>query len=206
MNSNPFRKIGLTGGVASGKTAVADLLRAAGLIVINLDEIGRELTENDPNVQARLGQILGGGVYENSFFDRRKAREILFADAAKRKEVEAVLHPKIEEEFERRAQKAREHSQKLVICEAALLMEAGVDKKLDAIVLVSAPEDLRTRRVLERDQIGAVLAEKMIRTQLRDTDRPAQRSSFAIENTGSLADLSIKVTELLADWKDRGWL
>ena len=107
---------------------------------------------------------------------------------------------------EKRAQKARQTGQKLVVCEAALLMEAGIDKKLDALVLVSAPENLRSRRMIERDRMGAVLAEKMIRTQLKDQDRPHSHHAFSIENTGSLADLSIKVTELLLEWKERGWL
>ena len=201
-----FRKVGLTGGIASGKSTVAELFKGIGITVINLDELGRTLTDGFPDVQKKLGSILGTGVYENGHFDRLKAREALFANAEKRKAVEAYLHPLIEIEFNKHAAAAQDRGEKLVICEAALLMEVGLDKRLDALVLVSAPEAMRSQRVVDRDRIGAVLAQKMIRTQLKDTDRAHTQNTFSIENTGSLADLSIKVSEIQEKWKLRGWL
>lgn len=201
-----FRKVGLTGGIASGKSTVAELFRGIGLTVINLDDLGRTLTDQSAEVQKTLGAILGAGVYDQGRFDRAKAREALFADATKRKQVEAYLHPLIEKEFEKLASAAQARGEKLVICEAALLMEVGLDKRLDALVLVSAPESVRSQRVVDRDQIGAVLAQKMIRTQLRDVDRTVGQNTFSIENTGSLADLSLKVSEIQEEWKNRGWL
>ncbi len=206
MVSLKFKQIGLTGGVASGKSSVAELFRNAGISVINLDEVGRELTDQQPAVQHKLGQLLGPGVYENGQFNRTKAREALFTDRVKRKAVEEYLHPLILAEFERRAAQAKLNGEKMVICEAALLMETGTDKKLDGLVLVSAPESIRSQRVVDRDRIGAVLAEKMIRTQLRDADRSPEQNTFAIENNGSLADLSFKVSEIIDEWKRRSWL
>jgi dephospho-CoA kinase len=153
-----------------------------------------------------LGKILGGDAYQNGALDRAKAREILFSDADKRRAVEALLHPRIAREFERQADKAKAEGHPLVICEAALLMEAGIDKQLDGLILVSAPEALRTGRVVERDRIGAVLAQKMIRAQLKDADRPKSHTTISIQNDGSLADLSMKVADLLQDWRNAGWL
>ena len=173
---------------------------------MNLDAIGRELTTNDSGLQEKLGAILGEDVYRNGVFDRAKARDVLFADANKRRAVEAVLHPRIHEEFEKRAAAAKAAGEKLVICEAALLMEAGTDKRLDGLILVQAPETLRTTRVVERDQIGAVLAQQMIRAQLKDADRKKTRQTIVLENGGSLADLSLKVTEIVNEWKSSGWL
>ncbi len=181
-------------------------MRAADIPVFNLDEIGRELTASDSKLQETLGAILGPEIYREGIFDRAKARDVLFGDAQKRKAVEAVLHPRIQEEFEKRAAVARANGEKLVICEAALLMEAGIDKRLDGLILVQAPESLRSTRVVERDRIGAALAQQMIRAQLKDGDRQKTRQTIVVENVGSLADLSLKVTEILSEWKGLGWI
>ncbi len=174
--------------------------------MLNLDAIGRELTTNDRRLQEALGKILGNDSFRNGVFDRAKARDVLFADAEKRKAVEAVLHPRISEEFNKRATAAHAAGSRLVICEAALLMETGIDRRLDGLILVSAPESVRTTRVVERDRIGAALAQSMIRSQLKDTDRQKTRQTIVIENSGSLADLSLKVTEILNEWKSSGWI
>jgi dephospho-CoA kinase len=196
--------IGLTGGVASGKSSVASLLAAAGVTVLDLDRIGRELTDNDPQVIQAIAALCGPEVAPDGRLDRAKVREAIFADADKRKRLEALLHPLIWAEFLRRKDEAARAGAKLVICEAALLAETGIDKKLDGLVVVTAHEPLREERIVRRDNISAELAGKMIRAQLREP--PAHGSLIVIENHGSLAELAIQVGKLIDGWRARGLL
>lgn len=206
MTQARLRRIGLTGGVGSGKSCVADLFREAGVTVVNLDQVGRELTDSDPRIQAAMRDICGPSVVgPDGKIDRAKVREVIFADSESRRKLEAVLHPLIWERFEVLAREAAQAGKKIVVCEAALLIEAGIHKKLDGLILVSAPEEVRVQRIVDRDRISAILAEKMIRTQLKDSEKRAQ-TTVVIENKGSMADLSLKVQEVLDGWRAQGLL
>ena len=202
--SPKLTRIGLTGGMGSGKSCVALLLRQAAIAVLDLDQIGRELTNTDPRILAKIQALFSKAVVTpEGKLDRHKVKEIIFSDTASRQALEAFLHPLIWESFIARTEELAKQGKRLVICEAALLIESGIHKKLDGLILVTAPEEVRRQRVIDRDRVTALLAEKMIRTQLKDTEkhRPA---TVVIENKGSLADLALRVQELLETWRAEG--
>jgi dephospho-CoA kinase len=198
-------RIGLTGGVGSGKSSVAELLREAGVDVVNLDILGREVTESSSDLAEKIAAICGPAVLRDGRLDRNAVREVIFADPAKRVALERLLHPLIWSEFQRRCDDITRAGRKLVVCEAALLVESGLHKDLDGLVLVSAPETARKQRVMDRDRINALLAEKMIRSQLGEEER-RRPATIVIENNGSLGELAFKVSELLDGWRAKGWV
>lgn len=199
-----FCRVGLTGGVGSGKSEVAALFKEEGVPVLNLDTIGRELTNSDTGIVLRIGEICGLEVVTDGKLDRARVREILFSDREKRRRVEAFLHPIIWQRFQEECDVLRERGKKMVICEAALLVESGLHRELDRLILVTAPEDMRRERVMTRDKVTANLAEKMIRAQIADDDRPKMPKTILVENDGPKDILKRKVQDIVIGWKSEG--
>jgi dephospho-CoA kinase len=197
--------IGLTGGVAAGKSTVANLLEDRGMTVLNLDKIGHELMERDPRVAAELKKICGDSIIEGGAVVRSKVREILFASDEKKRAIEAYLHPLIWTIFLDRAKQAQAQGKKAVICEAALLIEGGVERQMTDLVVVVATENVRKQRLISRDLISPFLAAQMIQSQVDDSTR-RDHATVLIENNGSLKDLQEQVDALYDRWKEKGWI
>jgi dephospho-CoA kinase len=198
-----MRMWGLTGGIASGKSLVARFFEEEGIPVIDADQIARELSaEGGPAstaIQARFGTS-----------DRRKLREQLFgpdADPQARKDLEAILHPLIQAESLRRARKMAEKSghpdDYVLLYEAALLVETGRYRELEGLIVVSAPEELRQARLMERDRLAPELAAKMIAAQATEAQRRAA-ATVLIENAGTVEELREQVRQTCAQlWPKR---
>lgn len=185
---------------------MSKLLATRGISVIDLDQLGRELSEQSPEVAREIARICGAEVLQaDGQLDRTRVRTIIFSSPELRKQLERYLHPLIWKEFERRALEAEKAGARIVVCEAALLMETGLQVQLDETIVVTAPEDERSRRVMTRDRITMALAEKMIRSQMRDLERTETRIAV-VENHGSLADLAIQVDDLVERWRSMGRL
>lgn len=196
-----FHRVGLTGGVGAGKSEVAKLLTAAGVPVVNLDEIGRALTENDPALSQKINEICG---LPGDALDRKRLREVLFADREVRAAVEGLLHPLILGKFEAEAERLRAAGEKLVVCEAALLVESGLHSALDELIVVAAPEGLRKQRLMDRDKIGAELAQKILGAQASE-ERKRALAGYVIDNDKDVGHLKRQVNGLLARWSAAGW-
>jgi dephospho-CoA kinase len=201
----PLVRIGLTGGIASGKSTVASLFKKRGLKVINLDTVGRNLVEESPSLGVKLSEICGAHVLSGGTLNRQALREHLFSHPESRAAVEALLHPLVWEAFEKEANKAQAAGKKLVVCEAALILEAGLEKHLDELVVVLASAEARLKRVQSRDGIDAGLAAQMIGAQVDDAHR-RKAATHVIDNSGDPAALTDQVDALLAGWKKKGYL
>jgi dephospho-CoA kinase len=195
---NPSIEIwGLTGGIASGKTAVARFLEEAGLNVIDADQISRELSQEGgrafPLIVKRFGTA-----------DRAKLRKIVFDDPKARKDLEAILHPMIGEESRRRMQEAASKLGKKArfIYEATLIIEAGRLGELQGLIVVEAPLESRIAWLKARDGTDENSARKILNAQLSDEQRRAH-ADHVIANTGSLADLKAATLALA---KKLGWI
>lgn len=199
--SAPFHRIGLTGGIGAGKTEVAKLLKAAGIPVVNLDDVGRELTANDPLLSQKINQICG---IDGSVLDRKRVREVMFADEEVRATVEGVLHPLILEAFEKEARRARDAGKPLIVCEAALLVESGLHTALDELVVVAAPERIRKERLMARDRIDSALADKIFGAQISE-NKKRSIAGYIVENDKDRAHLERQVSALIGRWKSAGW-
>lgn len=187
-------RIGLTGGIASGKSTVSRLFAALGVPIIDSDEIARDVVAPGTAGLAAIVARFGAGVLQaDGSLDRRRLREIVFADAAARRDLEAITHPAIREEMDRRSARAGGAYQLLAI---PLLVEGGRARgRVDRVLVVDCDEDLQVRRVMARDgsteaQARAVLAAQASRAQRRAV------ADDVIVNDGDLAALRDQVEAL----------
>lgn len=191
---------GLTGGIASGKTRVAEVFKKSGLPVIDADQISRDLSAPGgaahDAILARFGTV-----------DRQKLREQVFQNAAARADLERILHPLIRSETYRRILEAaskhpkRSSSNPLrVIYEAALLIETGRYRDLHGLIVVEADEATRRARISQRDaltdeQVSAVLSSQT------DDERRRAAADIVLTNSGTLPELDRQVQKVLAQWR-----
>jgi dephospho-CoA kinase len=186
-------RIGLTGGIGSGKTSVANLFAARGVPVIDTDAIAHELVEPGQRALAEIAARFGLDLLdETGRLDRAILRERVFADAGQRKALEAILHPRIHAEMERRLAQTYTPYGLLVI---PLLFEADWQDRVDRVLVVDVPVELQRMRVAARDrldprQIDAILAVQATR------ERRRAGADDVIDNSGDAAALERQVEAL----------
>ena len=191
-------RIGLTGGIASGKTTVANLFAARGATVLDTDVIAREVVEPGRPALGSLVRALGAGILAaDGRLDRAELRRRLFEDAALRREVESILHPAIIAELERRALAAGGPYQLFVI---PLLVENRFMSIVDRILVVDCPEEQQLRRLMARDGETREAAERMLAAQATREQRLAAADDV-IDNGGDTADLPAQVAALDARYR-----
>ena len=190
----PFR-VALTGGIASGKSTVANLFAARGIPVIDTDLIAREVVEPGQPALAEIVETFGPGVLDaDGRLDRPHLREKIFADPADRSRLEAILHPAIRRTMERQSLQAATLGpyQVLVI---PLLAEGGRSDHVDRVLVVDVPESHQIERLVVRDKVSQDHAAAALRAQATRATRLAIADDV-IENTGSIGDLQSQVAVL----------
>ena len=186
-------RVGLTGGIASGKTTVASLFAARGAAVLDTDVIAREVVEPGRPALAALVASQGGGVLDREGrLDRAVLRDRLFGDEAVRREVEGILHPAILAELERQSKTAGGPYQVFVI---PLLVEAKLRHVVDRVLVVDCPEEDQLRRLAARDGESRADAARMLASQATRAERLAAADDV-IDNGGKTADLPAQVDRL----------
>ena len=192
MKAAPFR-VALTGGIASGKSTVADLFAAHGVPVIDTDVIAREVVEPGRPALALVAEAFGADVLDAAgHLDRKRMRERIFADPAAKRRLEAILHPAIRAEMERQSQAAGGPYQLLVI---PLFAEGGRRDHVDRVLLVDVPEELQVERVMLRDGVSHGQALASLNAQATRAQRLAMADDV-LPNTGCVDDLRERVGEL----------
>lgn len=186
-------RIGLTGGVASGKTTVASLFAARGAVVLDTDQIAREVVEPGKPALAALAKALGGDILDrDGKLDRGALRQRLFADGAMRRRVEAILHPEILAELERQSHAVPGPYQVFVI---PLLVESHLERVVDRILVVDCPEEDQVRRLMARDGESRERALAMLRAQASRQERLAVADDV-VDNGGDSGALPAQVAAL----------
>ncbi len=189
----PRLSIGLTGGIASGKSTVAERFRELGVPVIDADEAARAVVApGQPglaHVVARFGNRILGPSGE---LDRRKLREIVFADAQSRRDLEAILHPLIRAEMARLAEAV---SGPYLVMAIPLLVEGGSRAGLDRTLVVDLDEQTQVARVMSRDSSSETEARAILAAQASRADRLAIADDI-LENSGSVDELRAAVDRL----------
>jgi dephospho-CoA kinase len=194
MTAAPFR-VALTGGIASGKTTVADLFAALGVPVIDTDLIARQVVEPGQPALAEVVAVFGPDVLgADGRLDRRRLRDIIFADPTARRRLEAILHPAIRAQMERESRAAAGAYQLLVI---PLLTEGGRRDHVDRVLLVDVPEELQIQRLMWRDRVSHEQAQASLNAQATRAERLAVADDI-VRNTGRPDDLRARVAELHA--------
>jgi dephospho-CoA kinase len=183
--------VGLVGRAGSGKSAVAGALAADGAIVIEADLVGHEVTDRDPEVRAALAREYGDDIYRpDGRLDRERVAARVFRDPAARSRLDLLVHPRLVARLEARLGELRARGARgVVVLDAALLLEWGLERGCDAVVAVTAPEAEQVRRLVRGR--GWTEAEARSRLLAQRTDEAfCAAADVTLDNSGSIEDLA----------------
>ena len=176
-------KVGITGSFGAGKTLVAGMFKARGASVIDADALAHGLLKNDAACIRAIRKVFGSGVVGKSGVDRAKLGKIVFDDPQALKALEAVVHPRLERLIIQAIRKARS---RVVVLDAAILIEAGWHTMMDTVVLVKARSDVQLRRVTARTGLSRADVLKRIRRQM-PLGKKRKFADHIIDNSGAAA-------------------
>lgn len=179
MNSK--LKIGITGGIGSGKSFVCRLFSQLGIPIYYADDRAKELIATDVSLRERIVQLLGSEALTENGLDKAYVAKRVFAEKPLLEQLNAIIHPVVTEDFEKWVEN---QSAPFVLKEAAILVETGSYKQLDKLILVTAPEEIRIERVLKRDKITREEVLQRMRNQFPDEEK-IPVADFVIENDGT---------------------
>ncbi|MFV8339254.1 dephospho-CoA kinase [Flavobacterium sp. LB3P21] len=188
--------IGLTGGIGSGKTTIANYFKSFGIPLYIADDEARKIMQSSEITEA-IKNVFGDTVFENEKLNREELAKIVFNNPEKLEKLNKIVHPAVKKHFE---QWLLQHTEApYVIYEAAILFESGSYKNCDLIITVTAPVESRIQRVIERDKTTRELVLKRINAQWTDEQR-ISKSDFIIENT-SIETTKLEVVKILKTLK-----
>lgn len=182
--------VGLTGGIASGKSTVSNYFREFGAEVLDADVVAKELSEKEENV-AKIIEIFGNDILdENGNISRKKMRERAFLEKDKLKQLNELLHPQVIEVFKNKRENTKEDE--IVIFDIPLLFEAGMENLCDTVIVVYISKRVQLERMMKRDRHGIDLAERIIESQMSMSDK-IDKADIIINNNCTLEDLKNNV-------------
>jgi dephospho-CoA kinase len=156
-------KVGLTGGIGSGKTTVCNVFEHLGIPVYHADIHARILSDADDDIKKALQNLFGEDIYTRSGLNRKKISELIFVDTEMLQKVNAIIHPKVMKHFN---EWMNEHTgMNYIIHEAAILFESGMNLLFNKIITVAAPEEIRIGRIIKREGMTEVSVKNIIRNQ-----------------------------------------
>ena len=191
--------IGLTGGVACGKSSAVAYFIKYGATVIDADKISKEVSESKQIIDEICRQF-GKDVASAGKLERKKLAKIVFGDKEKLEKLNSIMHPPIIEKIKAEIEKNRE--KKLVIVDIPLLYEVGFEKYMDKVIVVSAPFEIQLSRLLARDNRDYETAVAMIKSQMPLSEK-RKKADIVIENGGTKEELGDKVYETLMVLSDK---
>jgi dephospho-CoA kinase len=181
-----MKKIGLTGGIGSGKSYVAEVFRHLGVPVFNSDDEARRIQETDQPVRNAIAAAFGDVFQADGKLDRKKLASVVFADRQKLQQLNAIVHPAVGKAFVRFC--TLHVAKPYVIKEAAIIFELGLDEQMDGTILVSAPEKVKIERVMHRDSVTESEVRARMQKQWSDEEKK-ERADYFIDNDGQKAIL-----------------
>jgi dephospho-CoA kinase len=193
-----LKLVGLTGGIACGKSIVSGMLREMGVPVIDADQIARDVVRPGEPAHKRIVREFGPNILnDDRTIDRERLGALVFADAERRRRLEGITHPEIFRAIAQEVQRLRsERHAKLVVVDAALLFESGLAGSLDHNIVVTAPERIQIGRLMARDGLTEAEAHRRIAAQMPSTEKEGL-AQFIIDNSGSLEETRRAVAEIL---------
>ncbi|MGE0561146.1 MAG: dephospho-CoA kinase [Flavobacteriales bacterium] len=168
-NNNTPILIGLTGGIGSGKSTVAKIFQSFGIKVYNSDVEAKKIINTDIDVINKIKQVFGENIYVDDVLDSKQVAQKVFNNKDLLNKLNAIVHPKVKSDFENWVK--NNANENILLKEAAILIESGANKGLDKMILVTAPEELRVKRVCERDYSNVEDVRKRIKAQMSDNEK-----------------------------------
>jgi dephospho-CoA kinase len=197
--SRPYLLVGLTGGIATGKSTVSAMFRALGCVIIDADLLAREVVEPGEPALADIVRDFGPGVVTaDGRLDRQALGAVVFGDADRRRRLEAITHPRIRERFDHRLQTlADEGFDGVVIFDAAVIVESGNWKTMDRLVVVVTDDATQLARLQARDGLSREEALRRIGSQMPLREK-ARLAHYVIDNSGDRAATEAQVRQVYA--------
>lgn len=186
-------RVGLTGGIASGKTTVSGMFRSLGVPVIDADEVAREITMPGKRAYNEIVSLFGKDIVDDKgYLKRELIKEIIFSRQDMKEKLEKIIHPMVREEMESRMSAC---NYPYCILSIPLLVETNSDYRLDRILAIDVPEKEQLERVIKRDKISEELALSIINSQA-SRERRFSVADDVIKNTGDLNHIEMQVRVL----------
>jgi dephospho-CoA kinase len=189
--------IGLTGGIGSGKSTVAEILRDNGVAVVDADAVARELTEKTGPGFGPVVKEFGPGIVNSAGeIDRRKLGEIVFADQKKLEKLESILHPLVSEQVKKIRMGLESQGYDYAVYDVPLLYEKKLEKNFDAVIVVSTSVETQVKRTLGRGNISESEVRARIKSQVPLVEK-VKKGHHVIDNEGSREELKKQVVDLV---------
>jgi len=191
-----MKVVGLTGGIATGKSTVAAMLRELGAMIIDADALAREIVQPEKEAWREIVQTFGAEILrEDKTIDREKLRKIIFKNKTARKKLEAITHPRIRALARERIHKLASEGAAIIVYDAPLLFENKVHLWLRPVILVACSAETQRRRLRERDRLTEEEIEQHLKAQM-PLEEKRKLADFIIENNGDLEELRRQVREV----------
>lgn len=174
-------KLGITGGIGSGKSVVSRLLEVMGIPVYQTDDAAKRLMRDDLRIRAELTALLGDGAYQDGGLNKPLLASYIFGHPDHARQVNGIVHPRVREDFRQWAQTQTQGGHSLVGMESALIYETGFQTEVDAVVMVYAPREVRIARAMRRDGASREAVKQRVDSQLDDEEKRL-RADFVLVN------------------------
>jgi dephospho-CoA kinase len=174
-------KVGITGGIGSGKTYICKLLELMNFSVFYSDAEAKKIQDTNAYVRTKLIEFFGEEVYTEDGLNRKYIAEIIFNNPTAKKQLEEVIHPKVADAFAAWCEEKANTDERIVFIESAILYESGFDKIVDKVIMVYADEDVRIERSMQRDGADRAAIEERIKNQSSDKDKRL-KADFVVHN------------------------
>jgi dephospho-CoA kinase len=187
-------RVGLTGGIASGKSTVSEIFANLGAKILDADEVAREVLLPGQPAWTRLRQAFGQEFFHpDGTIKRKQLRKLVFADPEKRKQLNAIVHPEVMREINRRAETLSSSIKAgVLLVDVPLLLEVGVANRFDKVVVVYASESVQIKRLMQRDGISEEEAKQALKAQI-PLSKKVEQADYVIDNSGRREDTLAQV-------------
>lgn len=186
-------RIGITGGIGSGKSVVSKILSLLDIPIYLSDDEAKRLTATDEAIRRELTDLLGDELYQGGMLNKQMLANFLFASADNAEKINAIIHPQVKQDFRRWC--TRHSALQFVAMESAILFESGFDSEVDVVVMVYAPQEVRIQRAMMRDAASRTQIEQRIKRQM-DDEAKCSKAHYVLINDDKTA-LIPQVLQLL---------
>ncbi|MFJ8237223.1 dephospho-CoA kinase [Ureibacillus sp. NPDC094379] len=192
--------IGLTGSIASGKSTVANMLKAYGLPIVDADLVAREVVEPETPVLKKIAEVFGEDILtDDGNLNRAKLGSLIFHDETKRKTLNDIIHPAIRQEMLRRRDEYIANGEETVIMDIPLLFESKLQHFVEKILVVSVTEEIQLKRLMDRNQLSKEEALARISTQL-PLSKKEQGADAVVYNNSTFEETKKQLETILKNW------